>query len=144
MLALCSMLLPCYYAQNNASIKCQSLEGLAEFQTITPSRFTTWSNRLKFRLKRGQITLEHLSIMANKHVFWSLREDVLTFELRFQTAEYLARLKSCPWVTRYYSQNFSYASCRNSVWQRRLFSMPKKPQPLSREASFVFLIAWLF
>ena len=41
MLGLCSILLPCHYAQNNASIKCQSLEGLAEFQTITSSRFST-------------------------------------------------------------------------------------------------------
>ena len=28
--------------------------------------------------------------MANMHVFWSLRESVLTFQVRFRTAGYLA------------------------------------------------------
>ena len=42
------------------------------------------------------IMLENLSMMANMHVFWSLREDVFTFQVRFETGGYLASLKSCP------------------------------------------------
>ena len=39
------------------------------------------------------IMLENLSIMANMHVFWSLREGVFTFHVRFETGGYLASLK---------------------------------------------------
>ena len=42
--------------------------------------------------------------MTSMHVFWSLREGVLTFQPCFQTAGYLACLKSYPCVTR--SRNF--------------------------------------
>ena len=42
--------------------------------------------------------LENLSMMANMHGFWSLREGVFTFQVRFETGGYLASLKSCPWV----------------------------------------------
>ena len=37
--------------------------------------------------------------MANMHVFWSLREVIFTFQVRFETGVYLACLKSCPSVT---------------------------------------------
>ena len=43
--------------------------------------------------------LENLSIMANMHVFWSLREGALSFQVRFETGGYLDCLKSCPSVT---------------------------------------------
>ena len=52
-------------------------------------------------------------IEARMHVFWSWREGFLTFQHRFQTAGYLACVKSCPWVTPYYSRNFF--KCRDSV-----------------------------
>ena len=37
--------------------------------------------------------LENLSMMANMHAFWSLREGVFTFQVRFETGGYLASAK---------------------------------------------------
>ena len=108
--------------------------------------------------------LENLSIMANMHVFWSLREGALTFQVRFETGAYLACLKSCPWLT----PGLFYCAKRNETKRNILgkekkclllhaaiheifprlivetASVPKKPQPFSCEATLVLLIAWLF
>ena len=113
--------------------------------------------------------LKNLSIMANVYVFWSLREGVFTFQVRFETGGYLACLKSCPRVTPglFYSAK-RHETKRNLLGKEKkcllsraatheifprltvetasdsVDSILKKPQPLSCEASFVFLIAWLF
>ena len=42
---------------------------------------------------------------------------------------------------RHYAQIFEH-NISNSNLQRRIYSMPEKPQPLIREAILVFLIAW--
>ena len=57
------------------------------------------------------IILENLSMMANMHAFWSLREGVFTFQVRFETGGYLASLKSCPWVT----PSLFYSAKRNET-----------------------------
>ena len=59
--------------------------------------------------------LENLSIMANMHVFWSLREGVFTFQVRFETGGYLASLKSCPSVT----PDLFYSAKRNEIYWRK-------------------------
>ena len=54
--------------------------------------------------------------MANVHVFWSLREGVFTFHVRFETGGYLACLKSCPRLT----PGLFYSAKRNEIyWGQR-------------------------
>ena len=67
------------------------------------------------------IMLENLSIMANMHVFWSLREGVFTFQVRFETGGYLASLKSSPWVT----PGLFYSAKRNET-KRNILGKEKK------------------
>ena len=66
--------------------------------------------------------LENLSIMANMHVFWSLREGVFTFQVRFETGEYLASLKSCPSVT----PDLFYSAKRNETKRNEIYWRKRK------------------
>ena len=76
------------------------------------------------------------------HVFCSLTEGFLTCQLRFQTAGLWNRARESRTATHENSRSVEMASI--------ILLMPKKgkkPQPHMHsqcEASFVFLIAWLF